>query len=58
MSYLRKSPEYGYAMARKPKKLPDCFTPKEASELVAAAPSCPVRMAMRIIPRTGLRVSE
>ena len=45
-------------MARKPKKLPDYFTPDEASALVAAAPSYRVRMAMRIMLRTGLRVSE
>ena len=45
-------------MARKPKKLPDYFTPDEALALVAAAPGYQVRMAMRIMLRTGLRVSE
>ena len=45
-------------MARKPKKLPDYFTETEAAALVAAAPSFPIRMAMRIMLRTGLRVSE
>ena len=46
------------AMARKPRKLPDYFTLDEASALVAAAPSYQVRMVMRIMLRTGLRVSE
>ena len=45
-------------MARKPEKHPDYFTPEEAAVLVAAAPSYEVRMAMRIMLRTGLRVSE
>ena len=45
-------------MARKPKKLPDYFAPEEAKALVAAAPSYQVRMAMRVMLRTGLRVSE
>ena len=45
-------------MPRKPQKLPDYFTPAEAEALVAAAPSYPVRMAMRIMLRTGLRVGE
>ena len=45
-------------MARRPRKLPDYFTPEEASALVAAAPSYQVRMALRIMLRTGLRVSE
>ena len=55
---MRKSPETVLAMARKPQRLPDYFTPDEASALVAAAPSYQVRMAMRIMPRSGLRVSE
>ena len=55
---MRKSPETVLAMARKPQKLPDYFTPNEASALVAAATSYQVRMAMRIMLRTGLRVSE
>ena len=55
---MRKSPETTLAMALKPKKLPDYFTPDEASALVAAAPSYQVRMAMRIMLRTGLWVSE
>ena len=45
-------------MARKPKALPDYFTPEEARALVAAAPSYPVRMAIRVMLRTGLRVGE
>ena len=45
-------------MARKPKALPDYFTHDEAQALVNAAPSYPVRMAMRIMLRTGLRVGE
>ena len=45
-------------MARKPQTLPDYFTPEEARELVAAAPSYQVRMAMRVMLRTGLRVGE
>ena len=45
-------------MARKPKALPDYFTAEDAQALVAAAPSYPTRMSMRIMLRTGLRVSE
>ena len=45
-------------MARKPQALPDYFTPEEARALVAAAPSYQVRMAMRVMLRTGLRVGE
>ena len=45
-------------MARKPKKLPDYFTTDEARALATAAPSYPTRMAMRIMLRAGLRVSE
>ena len=45
-------------MARKPVKLPNYFTTEEASALVEAAPSYPVKMAMRVMLRTGLRVSE
>ena len=45
-------------MARKPVKLPDYFTAEESQDLVDAAPSYPVRMAMRIMLRTGLRVGE
>ena len=45
-------------MARKPKALPDYFTPEEAAAPVEAAPSYPVKMAMRVMLRTGLRVSE
>ena len=44
-------------MARKPQKLPDYFTPGEVSALVPAAPSYQ-GTAMRIMLRTGLRVSE
>ena len=45
-------------MARRPRKPPDYFTSEEAAVLVAAANSYQFRMAMRIMPRTGLRVSE
>ena len=45
-------------MARKPEALPDYFTSEEARALVAAAPSYQVRMAMRVMLRTGLRVGE
>ena len=45
-------------MAGKPKALPDYFTAEEAKALVAAAPSYQVRMAMRVMLRTGLRVGE
>ena len=45
-------------MARNPKALPDYFTSEEAKALVAAAPSYQVRMAMRVMLRTGLRVGE
>ena len=48
----------GGGMARKPQALPDYFTPEEARALVAAAPSYQVRMAMRVMLRTGLRVGE
>ena len=48
----------GGGMARKPQALPDYFTPEEARSLVAAAPSYQVRMAMRVMLRTGLRVRE
>ena len=34
------------------------FTPEEADALVVAAPSYPVKMSIRIMLRTGLRVSE
>ena len=45
-------------MARKPTKLPDYFTLEEACALIAAATSYQVRMAMRVMLRTGLRVGE
>ena len=45
-------------MARKPVRVPDYFTAEEARVLVAAAPSYPVKVAIRIVLRTGLRVSE
>ena len=45
-------------MARKPQALPDYFTSEEARALVATAPSYQVRMAMRVMLRTGLRVGE
>ena len=38
-------------MARKPTKLPDYFTTEEAAALVDAAPSYPVKMAMRVMLR-------
>ena len=55
---LRKPPRMGGGMARKPQALPDYFTSDEARVLVAAAPSYQVRMAMRVMLRTGLRVGE
>ena len=45
-------------MPRKPEKLPDYFTAEEAQALLDAAPSYPVKMAMRVMLRTGLRVGE
>ena len=45
-------------MARKPTKLPDYFTAAEAETLVEAAPSYQVKVAMRVMLRTGLRVGE
>lgn len=45
-------------MPRRPRKLPDYFTPEEAAALAVAAPSYSTRMAFRIMLRTGLRVSE
>ena len=45
-------------MVRRPQKLPDYFTAEKAEALVAAAPSYTIRMAFRIMLRTGLRVSE
>ena len=45
-------------MARKPQALPEYFTSEEARALVAAAPSYQVRMAMRVMLRTGLPVGE
>ena len=45
-------------MARRPKKLPDYFTPEETSTLVMAAPYYQVRMAMRVMLLTGHWVSE
>ncbi len=46
------------AIARKPKKLPDYFTPRGASALIAAAPGYQVRMAMHTMLRTEPRVCE
>ena len=45
-------------MPRKPTKLPDYFTAEEAQALLDAAPSYQVKMAMRVMLRTGLRVGE
>ena len=45
-------------MPRKPTKLPDYFTAEESQALLDAAPSYPVKMAMRVMLRTGLRVGE
>ena len=45
-------------MPRKPKKLPDYFTMEEANELVQATESGDTRLAMRLMLRCGLRVSE
>ena len=48
---------YDIGMARKPRSYPNYVTAEEARELVAAFPSHPVRMAMRIMLWTGPRVS-
>ena len=58
MRPMRKSPETVLAMARKPQRLPDYFTPEEASALVAAAPNYQVRMAAHHAPyrAPGVRV--
>ena len=45
-------------MPRKPKKLPDYFTMEEAAKLVQATESGDTRLAMRLMLRCGLRVSE
>ena len=45
-------------MPRKLQPLPNHFTADEADALVDAAPSYPVKMAMRIMLRTGLRGAE
>ena len=45
-------------MPRKPRKLPDYFTMEEAAKLVQATESSDARMAMRLMLRCGLRVSE
>ena len=45
-------------MPRKPRKLPDYFTMEEANELVQATESGDTRLAMRLMLRCGLRVSE
>ena len=45
-------------MPRKPKKLPDYFTMEEAAQLVQATESGDTRLAMRLMLRCGLRVSE
>ena len=45
-------------MARKPKKTPDYFTIEEARALIAATESRDTRLAMRLMLRCGLRVSE
>ena len=50
-------PRYDIGMALKPKSHPNYVTAEEVRELVAASPNHPVRMAMRIMLWTGLRVS-
>ena len=45
-------------MPRKPRKLPDYFTMAEANELIQATESGDTRLAMRLMLRCGLRVSE
>ena len=45
-------------MPRKPRKLPDYFTMEEAAKLVQATESGDTRLAMRLMLRCGLRVSE
>lgn len=50
---MRKSQETVLTTARKPRKLPDYFFLEEASALVVDASSYEVRMAMRIMLRTG-----
>ena len=45
-------------MPRKVRQLPDYFTEEEAAALVDGAPSYPMRMAFRIMLKTGIRVSE
>lgn len=45
-------------MARKPQKLPDYFSMKEATDLINATESRDTRLAMRLMLRCGLRVSE
>ena len=45
-------------MPRKVKKLPDYFTMDEAAQLVQATESGDARLAMRLMLRWGLRVSE
>ena len=45
-------------MPRRPKELPDYFTQEEAQALLLATDSADVRLAMRLMLRCGLRVSE
>ncbi len=45
-------------MPRRPSKLPDYFTDEEAQALLDAASSYQVKMAMRVMLQTGLRVGE
>ena len=54
----RGRPPRGRWDGEKTPEAPDYFTPEETSALVAANPIYPVRMAMRIMLRTWLRVSE
>ena len=54
----RGRPPLGRWHGEKTPEAPDYFTPEETSALVAANPIYPVRMAMRIMLRTWLRVSE
>ena len=45
-------------MPRKVQQIPDYFTPEEAAALVEGVTSYPTRMALRLMLKTGLRVSE
>ena len=52
------NPPRGDWVPRKVQQIPDYFTPEGAAALVEGAPNYPTRMALRIMLRTSLRVSE